>query len=76
MLGWIGMIDAVRNALSVVGADREPDGAFRISGSVVSGFDGAEVVIGADATYFCGGEPKNLAGLMRGTSQGIGVVVF
>ncbi len=75
-MGWIGMIDAIRNALSVVNADREPDGAFRISGTVVSGYDGREVVVGADATYYCGGEPKNLGGLMRGTSQGIGVVVI
>jgi hypothetical protein len=75
-VGWFGMLSQMLWALQVVGAD-QTGGEFHVSGTVAVGLGGDEVVVGADANYFVGGQPSSLAGLMNSTSYGVrGVTVI
>jgi hypothetical protein len=73
--GWFGSKEAISHALGIVGADREEDGAYRITGRIFVGLDG-DIVLGDDACFFVEGERRQLAALMRTTSQGLGVAVY
>lgn len=74
--GWFGSTDSLMHFLSVVGADRDPDGKYLVAGTVAVGLGGQEVVVGADAVYFRDGQPAGLASNLRGTSYGMGIVVL
>lgn len=79
-VGWLGSVRELRHALDVVGADRDEDGSFVLSGDVAT-FLGdaspdAEVVVGADAHFYLAGESRSLAGLLGATSYGVRVAVF
>ena len=72
--GWFGSESALLCALGIVECDRDGD-RYCVSGTIVKGMDG-DIVVGADARYYLDGEPRNLAALLRGTSQGLAVVVL
>jgi hypothetical protein len=70
--GWFGQRAQVMHALSVVGADRAPDGkGFRTSGRIYAGLDPEEWVLGADAKYYVDGTECSLPHLMNSTSYGV-----
>jgi len=78
--GWIGIVREVKHALTTVGADKDENGLFLVTGTLatflgLSG-DDAEIVIGADAKYYVNGEPCSLVALMRSTSYGLGITVI
>ncbi len=78
--GWIGIMRQLLYYLSVVGCDRDPDGKYHVAGNITTFMgasgDDAEVCVGEDAVYFCGGKPKNLAAGLAGTSYGMKVTVI
>lgn len=76
-MGWIGMIDQVMFYLSTVGADKDIDGKFLITGTPITfGLDGAEVVIPDETNYLVDGKPKALAAGLCSTSYGLKVKVI
>ena len=71
MSGWFGLRRHVEHALATVGADRDSDGAFLITGAPVAvGLDGEELVVPTETNYLVAGQPRSLAGLLNGTSYG------
>ena len=79
--GWIGYTDQVNHYLNVVGADRDVEGKFIITGEESARpttFMGAgvEVVVPGNAYYLKDGVPVNLSSGLRTTSYGIGVIVI
>ena len=78
--GWIGITSQVLHYLGVVGADRDEEGKFIVSGGLYSflGMAGenAEVVIDSEAKYYINGRPCGLAAGMRSTSYGVKVTVI
>ena len=77
-MGWIGTARQLYYALDIVGADRDEDGKFLIYGEPVVSFLGLgeELVVSDRTNYAIGDRRCNLAGLMRGTSYGMGVQVI
>ena len=78
--GWFGIMRHVLHALSTVGADKDKEGKFLVSG-MISPFLGIDsedndVVIGEDAKYYVEGKPCSLVALMRSTSYGIACKVI
>ncbi len=78
--GWVGVMSQVLHYLSVVGADRDEDGKFLVTGDVVTflgmGGENAETVVGPDACYFVNGRKANLASGLGSTSYGTRPVVI
>lgn len=80
--GWMGTAGQVRSYLDTVNADRDEQGRFLVGGGI-AGFMGmsldnpnTEVVLGSDAYYLAGGRKCSLAGGLRSTSYGFGVMVI
>jgi hypothetical protein len=69
-MGWFGPASQLHHTLGVLGADHDPDGTYVVAGTVAVGIGGQEVVVGDDARYFVGGEPRGLASAMNATSYG------
>jgi len=69
--GWFGPLESLYYALSVVGCDRDAEGRYCVRGTIALGLGGQEVVVGADADYYVGGQPRGLAGLLNSTSYGL-----
>lgn len=79
--GWIGTNGQVLHFLRSVNADRDEDGRFIIAGGGVNTFLGmqgpdVDVVISGETVFFLQGKPVGLAGELRKTSYGVGVVVI
>ena len=78
--GWIGINRQLLHFLRVIGADRDEDGKFLVTGSIVTflglGDLDAEVVVGAGAKYFIDGQPAGLAAGLHSTSYGMKVQVI
>jgi hypothetical protein len=78
--GWTGRMGQVTYYLSIVGADRDPDGKFLIEGGIYSflGLVGnnVDVVVEANTRYFVNSHPASLVLGLRGTSYGMGVYVI
>jgi hypothetical protein len=75
--GWIGSADELLYFLSVVGADKTPDGNYIITGEpVISGLGGLEIVVPAGACYLKDGKRVNLAAALQQTSYGVHVKVY
>lgn len=69
--GWFGKASELLSALAVVGADRDGDGNFIITGApVFQGIDG-DVVVSPECYYLVKGQRCRLAALMNSTSYGI-----
>jgi len=75
--GWICDAAQLRNVLAVMGADRNAEGGFVVTGQVAS-FMGAgeEFVIGSDAQYYVNGQARSLVSALALTSYGSAVVVI
>ena len=75
--GWVGDEAQAAYVLQLLGADRLPDGKFRISGGV-SAFMGVgpDIAVDATACYYVDGQPRSLAGALHGTSYGARCVVI
>ena len=75
-MGWFGKSSEIMHYLDVVGADRDEEGRFIISGApVIVGLDPGEVVVPAETVYFKDGKPIPLAASMP-DSRGVKVKVF
>ena len=83
-MGWIGSTRAVENYLAVVGADRDGEGNFIISGDkppVSFMGEGSELVIDDSVVYFKDKQPVKLVANMvstigQGQGRGLCVVVI
>lgn len=73
--GWIGTQQELLEALVTAGADCESHGGFRLEGRIAS-FLGAgdEFVVGPDAVYFVGGEPRSLVAALSGAGLEVQVI--
>ncbi len=73
--GWIGTQHQLLEVLVAGGADTESDGAFKLAGRITS-FMGAgdEFVVGPDAVYFVGGEPRSLVAALGGAGLEVQVI--
>lgn len=75
--GWMGLKQDVLHTLMLANADRDTDGRFLVSGTVISGLGGEEVVIDASALYYVLGRAYGLAALMNNTAYGLhGITVL
>jgi hypothetical protein len=74
--GWIGDVEQLEHYLSVVKADKDHEGKFKVWGTVTVGIGGQEAVVHGDAEYAVDGHRCNLAAGLRSTSYGVGVKVF
>jgi hypothetical protein len=80
--GWLGVMRELLYYLSVVGCDRDPgpNGRYHVDGNITTFMgatgENAEVCVGADAVYYVGGQPKNLAAGLSSTSYGLKVTVL
>lgn len=74
--GWIGDLEQLEYYLSVVGADKDDEGKFKIWGQVTIGIGGREAVVHGNAEYAVNDHRCNLAAGLRSTSYGLGVKVF
>jgi len=75
--GWFGPMRQLLYVLATVGADKDEEGHFLIANHpVVVGLGGDEAVVHADCSYLVDGQPRSLAGMLRSTSYGTGVVVL
>ncbi len=74
--GWFGLSSQLLHFLWTVGADRDEDGKFLVGGMVAAGLGGGDIVLGAEAVYFVGGQPRGLASGLAGTSYGMSVMVI
>ncbi len=71
LIGWFGKAPELLYALAVVGADRDGEGNFIITGEpVFQGMDG-DVVVSSGCCYLVKGQRCLLAALMNSTSYGI-----
>lgn len=78
-MAWMGMSKDVEHTLNTVGADKDKDGKFLISGAPPISFMGIgdEMVIGDEVMYMKNDQPVSLAHLMNGTSYGLrGITVI
>lgn len=80
--GWFGTMSQVKHYLRTVGADRDPQGNFYVTGVEVLSFmgiddgDNTEVVVPSNCSYLSGGRECNLAGGLATTSYGMSVFVI
>lgn len=80
--GWIGGIEEVLNFLSVVGADQDDKGVYKVytymDGRGPSSFMGLgdEIVLHGTEEYSVDGHRSNLAAGLRETSYGLSVMVL
>lgn len=75
--GWIGSALELDNTLRCNRCDTTPDGKFCVRGSITSFMGGGEeFVVGADAVYYVGGEPKHLVTALAATTYGQVVTVI
>lgn len=76
-MGWIGLVDQLMFYLSTVGADKDEDGKYLITGRPVTfGLDGKEIVVPDETCYLVDGKPKALAAGLACTSYGLKVKVI
>jgi hypothetical protein len=80
--GWFGTMSQVKHYLRTVGADRDPEGNFYVTGIGVQSFmgidegDRTEVVIPSDCSYLSAGRECSLAAGLATTSYGMNVYVI
>jgi len=75
--GWIGPTQSVIHYLATVGADRNENKQFLIYNvPPTAGIGGDEMVVPAETSYSVDGQRYSLAGGLRSTSYGLGVVVI
>ena len=54
--GWIGPTKRVSDVLASAGADREPDGSFRLDGVRIVGYGDEETIITESVGFFVQGQ--------------------
>jgi len=75
-MAWLGDPRDALDTLASVGADRDEDGRFLITGKpVVHGLDG-DLLIPDETNYLLGGNAASFAGLMHSTGRGVNVVAI
>lgn len=76
-MGWFGPTKQVLFYLDTVGADKDADGSFLITGAPITiGLDPEEAVIPDETCYLVGGQRKALAAGLCSTSYGTKVKVL
>lgn len=76
-MAWFGPTRQVLFYLSTVGADRDSNGSFIITGApIATGMGGDEAVVPDATSYLVNGERKALAAGLCSTSFGTKVVAF
>lgn len=76
-MGWIGLTSELLHTLNTGGADRDPHGAFLLTGTPVAcGLDPEECVVADGTCYLRHGQPVPLASLLNRSSYGVPVTVI
>jgi hypothetical protein len=69
--GWFGKASELLSALAVVGADRDGEGNFIITGEPAYGGIDGDVVVSPECCYLVKGHRCRLSALMNSTSYGV-----
>ena len=76
-MGWFGRKDQFLSVLSVMGADRDSDGQFIITGEAPCvGIGGVDVAVPDGCQCLIGGEPVGVCPTLNSTSYGTSAVVI